>query len=707
MSGNLQSQLNTQPSNLFDAYEIYKRHLRKIINSQKNYQSAVNETQSGIFRCLLPYLGYCHQSASKKMTKAEVIAAQTFMKTVTLAQIRDVSVISLDLSHLSQASRKVYGARVKQFLQWLQQQTWYTTFNEVHEKSQSHHQNHHCPKLRHQFGEAIKNRLTDRRFVTPQYKLQDHEMSLELKKELQEFYAFLTIFNEPNRRMKAVSASTAHTYVQHLLLMLGWFKTQGIPKLNLRLDLLVPRLSSLDLNQLNDEQQLRCWQVRKVYVETWIYQYFQFLRDIIGSKSPKTKQLKTHALTALGKFQYRNEIRIYQDYDLIPIMKILKKVSQQVKQEISHWDKHQYRVVPREKKWPAVAPDETQLAFLREQVTEKLRLSCNPKYMNSWTLRSSRSITVSLRNYLAWMMLTDLPARRQEELRSLRISLCCPIVRPSINEIPEGAFYHPLPPESERQKSSDLSLSDNFLYKTYHHEGGVYPCGIWLMEINQYKTDKQYGSQVIKISNRYFQDGRCVYDYIETYLYGWKQSLSNPKLPYSQMEESHQSGKWVTPGRSKFNPNDSFKVLPNGKMQWQWGYFFIMPNTGKPYDDSAFKAFFSTAAHQLTGLRITPHILRNVWATWAFQVGLSDADYESLAYAMGTNIDTLRKIYENCSPDEKRRPIEKVIEQNLYQDKTIDDETELMNLDTLAQAILELSKPTQKKILNLIHTTLK
>lgn len=58
--------------------------------------------------------------------------------------------------------------------------------------------------------------------------------------------------------------------------------------------------------------------------------------------------------------------------------------------------------------------------------------------------------------------------------------------------------------------------------------------------------------------------------------------------------------------------------------------------------------------------------MRYVWATWGFQVGLSDAQLRSLAYAMGSTVETLRKMYERSTPKEKRHPIEEAIDQLLF-----------------------------------------
>jgi len=50
--------------------------------------------------------------------------------------------------------------------------------------------------------------------------------------------------------------------------------------------------------------------------------------------------------------------------------------------------------------------------------------------------------------------------------------------------------------------------------------------------------------------------------------------------------------------------------------------------------------------HGLTGVRVTPHLLRDIYATYYLDQGASDALIRSLAYAMGHSVETLRKIYD-------------------------------------------------------------
>ncbi len=85
--------------------------------------------------------------------------------------------------------------------------------------------------------------------------------------------------------------------------------------------------------------------------------------------------------------------------------------------------------------------------------------------------------------------------------------------------------------------------------------------------------------------------------------------------------------------------------------------------------------------------------MRSIWATWAFQVGLTDQQKESLAYAMGHTVETLRKIYERCTPEEKRRPIEEAITELLFDTFPSEKQEISSNFDS-SELVLKLQKLT-------------
>jgi hypothetical protein len=84
--------------------------------------------------------------------------------------------------------------------------------------------------------------------------------------------------------------------------------------------------------------------------------------------------------------------------------------------------------------------------------------------------------------------------------------------------------------------------------------------------------------------------------------------------------------------------------------------------------------------------------MRSIWATWAFQVGLSDQQKESLAYAMGHTLRTLKKIYERCTPDEKRRPIEEAIDELLFETLQSDSTSDLVELARQLQKLTSIER---------------
>jgi integrase len=232
-------------------------------------------------------------------------------------------------------------------------------------------------------------------------------------------------------------------------------------------------------------------------------------------------------------------------------------------------------------------------------------------------------------------------------------------------------LYHPKPPEGKRERLYDGTLDDNYLYKTYVYKGKSYKNGVWVLDIQDYKTLEIYSPQSILVPNRQFADGTCLYDHIERYLYGWWTPGGRKNqffYDWWQPELLGRRGRWITLGRAEFNPRDV--CCPQDKTEpdfWSWGYLFVQPRVGLPLNGSEFADLVEVPAHRLTGKYISPHTMRAVWATWAFQVGLTDQQKESLAYAMGHKVKTLKTIYERCTPDEKRRPIEEAIDELLFE----------------------------------------
>jgi len=484
--------------------------------------------------------------------------------------------------------------------------------------------------------------------------------------------------------------------------MLGWFHSYQTPPIKLEqlsLSQLLPLVTRDDLEDLTTREQEKLWKQHKQTFETWLFRYFSFLRDSLYSKSPQTRRSKLDALLALAKFLYTDEVEQKGDYDQIPLIKLLNTHLEKVRKEIAEWTKNRQSVSDFDKKWPDTQQGETALAVVRAKIVEPMRIECRPRTSRG-LFRSGFKIAQSHQYYLKWSFLADLPARRQQEYRTARIALSCPITRPE--GVPQNGLCHPLPPLEAREKRRDGTIKDNYVYKTYVHKKKHYPEGVWVLDVQRYKTYKSYGTQSIVIPNRQFADGSCFYDYLERYLYGWflPAGYRNSRIyNWWQPELIGCRGRWVTSGRAEFNPGDAC-CLPAGNNAaiWSWGYLLVAPKIGTLADESGFAGSFDTTSHRLIGKRITPHTMRSIWATWAYQVQLNDAQFRSLAYAMGHKVETLRQMYERCTPEEKRRPIEEAISELLFEPSPVPEpQVEASpRWENLLQQLQQLS-PTERE----------
>jgi hypothetical protein len=128
-----------------------------------------------------------------------------------------------------------------------------------------------------------------------------------------------------------------------------------------------------------------------------------------------------------------------------------------------------------------------------------------------------------------------------------------------------------------------------------------------------------------------------------------------------------------------------------------------MPETGRVGDGTTFGGSFLRTSYQLIGKRITPHLVRNFWATWAFQVKLTEAEIASLAFAMGHSVRTLKDIYERCTEQEKARPIYEAIDRHLFHrvEEPPEVAESVMNPLRLVEELRKLSPEERQKIVRL------
>jgi hypothetical protein len=315
-----------EPKNLLDMYSLYSEYI-KTTKDSKTAKNILNETQSAIMRFLLSGLGYKKKPNGRKMTSAEVENAKEFMKTQKVNQLLNALEAlqkGFEEFNASTASQNTYRGRFEQLLAWSQEQFWWPGDM----PSGSRRRTQYCPRIRKGNGRINMNRLTERRSQHSTYKLKPKEISESLQAELKQFYRFLTEPEWPSRLSKPITDSSAAIYLKEVSLMLGWFyHEQNLPLELLSLNLLIPKITDEELEDLSEVQQKELWSQKKLAVETWICNYFKFLRESMKAFSPRTKKFKMNTLSALAKFQYYEEVVNINDYANIPVIKVVNKYS--------------------------------------------------------------------------------------------------------------------------------------------------------------------------------------------------------------------------------------------------------------------------------------------------------------------------------------------------------------------------------------------
>lgn len=699
--------MQRQPEHLLDVYDLYLEHL-KATHSDKRATNFIREIWYTFTSCLLIGLGYNHVPSGTKLTQSEIQAARNFMKTRGLEILLDARIAQqqgFKLVERSQKMREIYQRSLDKFLAWCGQQLWWTGEKTLQYSPSS--PEFCCSDLQGKHGRKARKKLTCRRSMYATYRLQPKEIFPNLQTELNEFYQFLTKPEHPQRIGKPIKESCADKYLSDILLFLGWFhRFEGISLDQLNLNLLIPTVYKEDLKGLTEKEQKKLWAKHRKQVETWISRYLTFLRESMQSTSPRTRRGKFSSLSALGRFQYRLAVEVSRDYKQIEILQVIENQHKRNSQKVKTWNQSKRYVADQEQKWPEVKDGQTALSTVRQDILEPLRLECFPKSKDN-KLREGSAIVNSEQQFLAWFLLAAMPPRRQEEYRDLKLALSCPVQRPPISDLPEKGVYHPLPPAGIRDQRHDGTVEDNYIYKTYFYNGKACKDGLWVLDIQEYKMVDKYGPQSIVIKNRQFKDGTYLYDYFDHYLYGWwlpggrkKQQLYD----WWQQDLKGRRGRWVSIGRALFEPGDACYVkTATPDDSWVWGYFFVQPQSGKRINASRFEDFVETAAHHYMGKQISPHIMRSVWATWAYQIGLTDQQKSSLAYAMGHDLRTLKELYERSSPEERRRPIEEVIDRLFFDEEVFNQPMpQFAESSSLEDKLRGLTKAQQQQLAEII-----
>jgi len=499
------------------------------------------------------------------------------------------------------------------------------------------------------------------------YRIADSDISPTLQGQLDEFQVFMADPDNSSRCFDDLEESTASGYDYGVKLWLGWLLEYDDPTLqpaNLTLENLVPLITEESLESLTTKQRKTFWAKEQRQLEGQINRYFEFLRTKQHADSPRTRLLKLATLLILAKFLYAAEVEEKADYKHLPLIRTLQKRIGKERKAVKQWEKDRQYVADQSRKWPEAPAGQTVLEYTQETVIESLRLECRPR-QSTGDFCKGHIIAKSLLIYLLFADMGLLLPGRQQEPRSYRIALSCPIQRPET--VPADGVYWPLPPDWTREKRRrDGSLDDNYLYKVYYHDGQFYEEGVWVREKCHYKTHRFHGKRIGVIDNFRFEDGHHFYDYIERYLCGqWYVGPFRREQRYdwwdSQLRGSQ--GKWLSKGRAELSSADTPMFVHEGKSEvWVSSYLFLNFDNGQPFTDHQMSEFFARNSYRILGKRITPHTFRYMWATWAFQMELSDAELGSLAHGMGLTVKTLRKMYERVSPTEKNRPINKVMQ---------------------------------------------
>lgn len=653
---------NGNPRTIGEMLDILRDHLKAQLPPAQ-FDNAWRELLTALLRYVVFALGFKRQDPSRRMTALERKAAMTFLRHVSIKRLPEFPALAeqaFQALDVSQAVRQTYGGRVRQMLEIAQQQVWYPSYR----LTQSF-RDECASQLPKKYGRTSDTKLMPQKRKTPSYVLLPDEITPSLQAELDDLYRFCCSEFYPDRVIGTCSDTTADNYLYQIKLLLGWHLRYYAPNLtpvDLSLKLLVPFVDDSELEGLNIQQQRKLWRPYQNYVKAWMAEHFQFLSEVMGSYSPKTRQQRLIVLSKIAHWLYTGSVDTTAEYARIPLIATIKDLQAEVRREEVAWKSQNRYAADQSKKWPDTKPGQTALSALREGLLVQLLQRCRPRN-SSGAFHEPKPQARFLAAYLIWFELAFEPPRRQQEFRTRRVALACPIQRP--DTVPPDGLYHPLPPDAVRARRRDGRMVDNYMYRTYRHQGLDYPEGIWVRQVTAYKTDRSYGTQDIVLRNRPVGTGQMLYDLWESYLYGqWYTSSVKHSTTYDWWDPTlkGQRGFWLTLGVMTFEPH-RHEVSDEQAGDWPWMPCFPVPKTGKAYTRDGMSDMIQRAAHEWTGKRTTPHLMRRIWGTWALQVGLDDVVVHSLAYAMGTSYQTLKEWYEEATAEDKRKAIEEHIDE--------------------------------------------
>jgi len=652
------------PKNLAEAITLLVEKIT-LQAAPKQVERILNELMTAYYRYVLPGLGFKRADYAARLAAAEKLAAAAFAATLPVKVLLQFSAVlekGFQLADAPESSRSTYGARLRSALTLIEAEPWFPGNALLNRRSPDE-----CrEKMRYGRGDWKALSLMEEKGKPLKYRLKASDSSPALQQQLETFTPFMSDVDDEDRPFDALEASTALGYYIIMLLWLGWFLYHDQPALDpneLTLESLIPKITEEALEGLSAKERQAVWKKAQKALEALVKRYFRFLQTEQKADSPRTRLLKLAALLMTAKYQYASEVEDKAGYRGIPLIRTLLALMDKEQKAVASWEKERRYVADQSRKWPEPPAGQTVLEYTQAALIEPLRLECRPR-QSTGDFCKGHIIAKSHQVYLLFVDMGVLPPGRQEEPRSYRLVLSCPLQRPPT--VPVNGLYWPQPPDWTREKRQrDGSLADNYLYKVYHHDGQHYEQGVWVREKCKYKTHRYHGKRSSVIDNLVFDDGHCLYDYIERYLCGqWYVGDFREGHRYDWWDANLRGryGKWLSQGRAELCSAATPVITREGKSEtWVSSYVFLNRSSGKPFTDVQMSELFARNAYRILGKRIMPHTFRYMWATWAFQMELSDAALESLAHGMGFTVKTMRKMYERCSLTEKNRPINKAM----------------------------------------------
>jgi hypothetical protein len=676
---------------MLDLHELFCDDIRNRY-PKKRANQIISEVESGLIRLVLPTVGFNLPQGQTKITKSIKCQARDFMAKFSISRLPKAVTrfeAYLPEAPVTESSRNTYGNRVRQWFVWAGQTRYWPGAPMSSEMAAQ------CAPLSlHGHGSITTVKLTQRRGIYRTYGLKVEEMNPALRQWYEDACTFLSRTNQPGRPFGPIAPYTLRCYSLTWRLILGWqHRYNGVPLEALGPQHIFPMVDLDELEQMTPAQQAKCWRKAQRELETIICGYRDFLIQEMQAFSPHTWHLKLVHTMAAGRVLYADWVTVADDYEQLPLFKTIRAAYGEIQEAVNERQRSM-DVACLAQKWPHVPEGSTALEVFQQGVTEPMRLDCRPRTY-SRKLRSPRRIAHRFQQFLRVAYMSWIPPLRQQVDRSLKIALSCPIVRPQ--EVPPDGVYYPLPPDEVRQRNGVGQVDDNYVYHSYVLNGRRYPEGIWIREVRQQKTRKSLGIHRTIIPNRRFDDGSCLYDYQATYLEGLWWPSSQGRKPYAGSDPRYQDtrGEWLSTGRAECKPQHDTVLTDGDGVPWRVGFLFVSPTTGRPYCEYSYLHTIRTNAHRLIGRAVTPHTMRYFWATWAYQVGLSDQEIRSLAFMMGHSPDTLRRMYAKMTPDEQQRPIEDAILARLCRS---DSEEDAIPLNRILRALHHLDQAQLRQV---------